>query len=262
MSQQFHLISSQQTPFTPLIASPLIATGRNKITMDQPAPEQNSGSTFYNPLTLPLYDLWVLSISNTLAWRCSTTSVLLPFFHSTLGKHHLDVGVGSGYYPVHGLAGSPCTHLTLADLNPLSLETSRRRILASHPKVTVTTLVADASQPFPALEEKFDSISLFYLLHCMPGPPEAKTRVFTNMARVLKDDGVLSGCTILGREAEMNWFARALMWLWNSRGVFDNWEDSRTVFEGGLRREFREVEVWVVGRILMFTARKPRRDVN
>lgn len=225
-------------------------------------PQQNGGSRLYNPFTIFFYNIWVLWFSNTYAWQCPTSTVLLPLYRSAVGKRHLDVGVGSGYYPSKALVDSPCTELTLADLNMASLEASKRGIeaaLHANNTVKISTLVADASEPLPLPEaQKFDSISLFYLLHCMPGPPERKCRVFKVMARQLAADGVLVGSTILGREIEMNLVAKGLMKLYNSTQVFDNWDDSRAVFEKGLGEAFDEVNVWVVGRILLFTARKPK----
>ncbi|CAM1503565.1 Fc.00g011560.m01.CDS01 [Cosmosporella sp. VM-42] len=226
-----------------------------------PPPQQNAGSTSYTSLALYLYDFWVLWLSNSFAWKCPTSTIQLPTYRSALGKCHLEVGVGTGYYPVHGLAGSGCQEITLADLNPTTLESSKRRIEKAHgAKVKVNTLLADASQPLPLPDsQKFDSISLYFLLHCMPGPPEQKNRVFRVMAQHLAEDGVLVGSTILGREAEMNWFAERLMTVYNRKGIFDNWDDSRAGFEKGLKAEFEEVFVWVVGRVMMFTAKRPRK---
>jgi hypothetical protein len=56
------------------------------------------GAAIYTPIVLKLYDWWVLEVSNRLAWRCPTSTVLLPFFAAHVGARHLDVGVGTGYY--------------------------------------------------------------------------------------------------------------------------------------------------------------------
>ena len=61
--------------------------------------DTDKGAAVYSPLVLGIYDLWVLGISNRYAWRCSTTAVLLPFFRQHIGQRHLDVGVGTGFYP-------------------------------------------------------------------------------------------------------------------------------------------------------------------
>ncbi|KAH8670513.1 S-adenosyl-L-methionine-dependent methyltransferase [Ilyonectria robusta] len=223
-------------------------------------PSQNAGSRLYSSVPLSLYDFWVLWFSNSYAWKCPTKDVLLPLFSETLGERHLDVGVGSGYFPGKTLGSSKCKEVTLADLNPVAIATSEACIAgAVGDSVKVDSLLADAAEPLPLPpSRKFDSISLYYLLHCMPGPPSRKTAVFRTVRPHLADHGVLVGATILGRQAPMNPIAWALMSFYNHLGVFDNWEDTREVFEAGLRSEFDEVDVRVVGRVMVFTARKPR----
>ena len=50
----------------------------------------DDGAKIYTPLTLKLYDWWVLGVSNRLAWGCPTKEHLLPHFLEHLGN------VGSG----------------------------------------------------------------------------------------------------------------------------------------------------------------------
>ncbi|KAL6870374.1 S-adenosyl-L-methionine-dependent methyltransferase [Trichoderma novae-zelandiae] len=224
-------------------------------------PAQTAGSSTYTPFLLKLYDLVVLSISNSYAWNCSTQAVQLPLFQSSLGRKHLDVGVGTGYYPANALrAKTPCREIVLLDLNPNALDLAAARIAAAQPAVKVRPVVADVTTasplPLPA-GEKFDSVSVFYLLHCLAGPPEGKNRVFDLLRGYVADGGVLVGTTILGEERPMNWLARRLMAIYNAKGIFDNWDDTRAVFEEGLRRNFREVDVQIIGRTMVFTARSP-----
>ena len=60
----------------------------------------DDGAKIYTPLTLKLYDWWVLGVSNRLAWGCPTKEHLLPHFLEHLGNNHLDIGVGTGFYLV------------------------------------------------------------------------------------------------------------------------------------------------------------------
>ena len=92
----------------------------------------------------------------------------------------------------------------------------------------------------------------------MPGPPERKCSVFSVIRPWVSDDGILVGSTLLGKEAKMNWLARYLMNWYNKDGIFDNWSDSRAVFEKGLNENFEEVDCWMEGRALLFKASKPR----
>jgi len=68
-------------------------------------PRANAGSAIYTPILLrSIYDTWVLGISNTYFWKCPTASVLLPFFEMHMSRRHLDVGVGTGYFPSAALS--------------------------------------------------------------------------------------------------------------------------------------------------------------
>ncbi|CAM1501811.1 Fc.00g037950.m01.CDS01 [Cosmosporella sp. VM-42] len=223
-------------------------------------PSGNAGSAMYTPWALHLYDLWVLWFATLFAWKCSTSKVLLPLFQSTMGEKHLDIGVATGYYPATCIAKkSSCKEITLVDLNPASLEAAKRRIMAVSSSIRINTIIADATESLPlAPSEKFNSITMFYLLHCIPGPPERKTRAFDVARQQLATNGVLAGATVLGTSRPMNWLAGRIMSFYNKRGAFDNWDDTEHVFAEGLRRNFEEVEVWGVGRTMLFTARKPR----
>jgi SAM-dependent methyltransferase len=152
-------------------------------------PELSSaqGAAVYTPFFLFIYDWYVLGLINWLAWRCSTSKVLLPFFTSHLRSNHLDIGVGTGYYLSH-CSLTPEHHITLMDLNQNSLEAANARIGNVARMVQGDALAA--SLPFKE-KEKFDSISLFYLLHCMPGPLERKKVLFENLRSHLTDDGIL-----------------------------------------------------------------------
>lgn len=110
--------------------------------------------------------------------------------------------------------------------------------------------------PLPGTE-RFDSISLFYLLHCLPGPLEAKGAIFGNLKYSLRPDGVLFGATILGDEAGHNAFGRKLMNLYNSKGIFGNRHDTQAGFEACLRKHFGEVSLQREGCVLMFSASQP-----
>jgi SAM-dependent methyltransferase len=210
-----------------------------------------AGAAVYSPLTLALYDAWVLGISNRYAWRCPTREVLLPFFRANVRARHLDVGVGTGYYPAKALLPAD-TQVTLLDLNPSSLEAARRRI----GRASTRTLQHDVMKPIPG-NERFDSISLFYLLHCLPGPLQAKAAIFGNLKHNLQPGGVLFGATILGDEADHNGFGRKLMAVYNKKGIFGNRHDTQLGFEAHLREHFRHVTLKREGCVLLFRAAQP-----
>ncbi|MBL1494414.1 class I SAM-dependent methyltransferase, partial [Klebsiella pneumoniae] len=146
----------------------------------------DNGTKIYTPFTLKLYDWWVLSISNSYAWHCPTKEILLPYFLQNLRPNHLDIGVGTGYY----LAKAPANYnISLMDLNKASLKTASARIGKARIRYEVQHNVFES---YPEeLHGKFDSISMYYLLHCLPGAMVDKGVVIKNVKAALTKDGIL-----------------------------------------------------------------------
>lgn len=230
---------------------------------------------------LNIYDIWVLGVSNSYAWCCPTSSILLPFFKANFSSNHLDVGVGTGYFVAEAVLDKPAApntdtqnaqQITLVDLNSNCLSTAAARIKVAQPTIApARTIAADAFESLPLTssngniggegteKEKFDSISLFYLLHCVPGPCSAKSRIFENLKTHLTADGTLYGATILGQSGNIhfNWFASTLMRLYNKKGIFENSGDNEKQFVEALERSFEKVESRVEGCVLLFKASQP-----
>lgn len=115
----------------------------------------------YNTLTTRLYDACVLGIANRWVWGCPTKQFMLPFFEKHRRQHHLDVGVGSGFYLKHA-RWPKGAELTLLDINQRHLQTAAKRAKVGR----ISLLQHDVMQPLPdGLIQRYDSISLFYLLH-------------------------------------------------------------------------------------------------
>jgi SAM-dependent methyltransferase len=212
--------------------------------------DTSAGAAVYSPFVLKLYDAWVLGISNRWAWRCPTRSVLLPSYREHMGRRHLDVGVGTGYYLAHaGFAAGQ--QVALLDLNETSLRTAARRMSRAHHGM----FAADIMQPLnlPG-EPAFDSIALFYLLHCLPGDMGDKAQVFTHLKPYLATGGVLYGATILGDDAGHNGFGRKLMDVYNRKGIFGNRGDTLEGLRSALGRHFAHVEVRQHGVVALFRA--------
>ncbi|KAL4887576.1 hypothetical protein BJY04DRAFT_212607 [Aspergillus karnatakaensis] len=147
------------------------------------------GAAYYNTWKLYIYDWWVLGFINRFGWRCSTKKHLLPLFRSSIRSNHLDIGVGTGYYLKHTkVPGS----LTFCDLSETSLRTAQARCGRNDAQ----TLHCDITVELPTAE-KFESISMFYLLHCLPGPMSNKTAVIERVLPNLTADGILAGAVLL-----------------------------------------------------------------
>jgi ubiquinone/menaquinone biosynthesis C-methylase UbiE len=170
-----------------------------------------------------------------------------------LGRRHLDVGPGTGYF-IEKAAPPAGTELTLLDPNPHVLRRASRRLAAMHP----TTVEADVMKPLP-VDGPFDSAAVNYVLQCLRGPDANKAIAVRNVADVLSPEGVLFGGTVLGLAEHHTPQARAVLWAFNKRGDFDNLGDTADGIRRILEESFQRVELDVIGSVAHFTARGPRR---
>ncbi|KAI8970732.1 S-adenosyl-L-methionine dependent methyltransferase [Trametes punicea] len=219
-------------------------------------------ASLYSHFVLRLYDFVVLTVSNRFAWRCPTRSTLLPFYQHHIGdRAHLEIGVGTGYYPA---ASAPrlakLTLVSLLDLNPNTLAYARARLANAGYSGHIDTLQHDVFKPLPdSTRARYDSVALFYLFHCLPGAfPKKATDVFANIVPALAPGAVVYGATILGRGVAHNWLGTRLMALWNSKRVFGNTHDSEDGLRQALQETFDEYDLRVVGVVALFTARSPK----
>ena len=104
----------------------------------------------------------------------------------------------------------------------------------------------------------FGSISLNYLLHCLPGNLASKSIVFENVKPLSRDGGVIFGSTILGEGVRHNPLAKQLMKIYNAKGVFSNLSDRQSDLEAGLKAHFDEHTIHIAGCVALFSARKTK----
>lgn len=214
------------------------------------AQSAEAGAAVYSKPILAIYDVGVIGISNTLAWRCPSR-LILDFYNQHITANHLDVGVGTGYFLDKCRFPSDSPRIALMDLNPNSLAETAKRLRRYQP----TTHQANVLEPLELDAPKFDSIGLNYLLHCLPGTMQSKQVVFANLKPLLNDGGVVFGSTILGQGIKPNFLARWLMRLYNSKGIFGNSEDNLADLENNLKTHFREYSTKVVGCVAFFEGR-------
>ena len=222
-------------------------------TLQVPSPHLNteSGASVYSPTVLKLYDLCVNGLSHRFVWQCPTKTVLLPFYKEHLGPKHLDVGVGTGFFIAR--AGLTSSHqVGLLDLN----ENCLRAAAAQVKQAKVRTFRRDIMQPSsePA-NTGYDSISLFHVLHCLPGTMDDKETAIANLKRYLSKTGVLYGVTILGEEAGHNPIGRMLLKLYNDKGIMHNMADTLDGLQLMLGRQFRNVQIRRHNKVALFVAR-------
>jgi len=209
-----------------------------------------AGQAAYTAASLRIYDALVLGICNRFVWRCPTPR-LLQLYDRQVSDNHLDVGVATGFFLDRCRFPDGQPRLTLLDLNETCLATASRRIARYQPRC----IHANVLSPLTLDGPPFDSIGLCYLLHCLPGDMAAKAVVFDHLKAWLKPGGRLFGATILGKGVAHNTAGRALMALYNRKGIFSNRDDDLPSLEAALTARFTNVAIEMVGRVAVFTAR-------
>ena len=137
------------------------------------------------------------------------------------------------------------------DLNPNTLQFAARRIERYRP----ATYQRNVLEPIALDADKFDSVGINYLLHCLPGAIESKSVIFDHLKELMHPNAVLFGSTLLQGGVSRNWFAKRLMDLYNAKGIFSNQDDHLSGLTKELRLRFKEVSVDLVGCVATFSAR-------
>jgi ubiquinone/menaquinone biosynthesis C-methylase UbiE len=210
-----------------------------------------AGASVYSPAILKVYDLLVNGLSHRFVWQCPTKTVLLPFYKEHLGLKHLDVGVGTGYFIAR--AGLTSSHqVGLLDLNENCLRAAAAQVKQAKVRTFRRDLMQPSSEP---ADTGYDSISMFHVLHCLPGTMDDKETAIANLKHYLSKDGVLYGVTILGEEAGHNAIGRRLLKVYNDKGVMHNLADTFDDLQRMLRRQFQNVQVRRHNKVALFVAR-------
>jgi len=211
--------------------------------------EIEAGQAIYTPLVLRTYDWVVLGLSNQLLWRCPTAE-LRRLYDRNVSARHLDVGVGTGYFLDKANWPVANPSITLLDLNPNCLRVASQRISRFAPR----TVLANILTPLPSLGP-FSSVSLCYLLHCIPGAINEKAVVFDHLRPLLAPGARVFGATIVQGKVPRSVSAQALMNLYNRKGIFSNAEDTVEDLNAAVRQRFSDVKIVTKGAAALFEAR-------
>lgn len=219
------------------------------------------GQWFFSTMSHALYDAIVYKFVIPYIWRCSPQRVIDSYRYN-LSKHHLEIGVGTGYALNKGLAGLTCckptsVNLSLMDLNSTCLRKSAGRLAQHNPRLAVHNTL----RPFTGYHETFKSVGLHFVMHCIPGDFIAKGRVFKHIAETLKPNGIFFGATVLGSSANAksishHLLARVSLSILNALGIFHNSQDILAELKGELEDHFSFVEIDVTGSIAHWRAVK------
>lgn len=208
-----------------------------------------ASAAIYNRWILACYDFYVLTFSNYLVWKCPTT-LIKKFYNDNISNNHLDIGVGTGYFLDKCQFPLPNPKITLLDLNPNCLQITAKRIARYQPKAYLANILNN----FLLNNERFDSIGINYLLHCLPGNFSSKAAVFQNIKPYLNSGATVFGSTILGKHPK-NFLAKQLLKIYNAKGIMGNNQDTRKDLEIVLSQHFNSYSIWEVGMVAFFVAK-------
>ena len=209
-----------------------------------------SGQSLYTRLFLSVYDCLALVLYCRFLWNCSSEH-MLELYNQNITANHLDVGVGTGYFldRCRFLTANP--RLALMDLNPDCLERAGKRVARYNP----VKYLRNVLEPIRIDTQKFDSIGIMNLLHCLPGDIRSKGVVFDNLKALLNDGGAIFGSTILPGNVKKNFLATYTLKLSNRIGFMTNLHDDPEGLKQVLDQHFSRSWVRVVGCVALFWGR-------
>lgn len=212
------------------------------------AKSTHAGQKIYTRITLRLYNFVVLFFNNTFVWKCKTTE-LLKLYSDNVSLNHLDIGVGSGYYlnKLH----SKIKKVILMDLNLDCLRYVKNLLKNKDVSIYQVDILENIEEKFFS---KFDSISCNYLIHCLPDNG-SKEIVFKNIAKILKSDGVAFGSAIINKYDSK--LAIKIANKFNSKGIFDNENDSYESIEKYISNNFQKYSIKKIGSVCVYTMSQP-----
>jgi SAM-dependent methyltransferase len=197
---------------------------------------------------LAIYDALVLGVFCSLIWKYSPRQ-MRRLYDSSVGRRHLDIGPGTGYFLEH-CHFPPNPEITLLDLSQECLDVSARRIANLHPTLSRANLM----YPLPLPKKHFDSAAMNLVFHTIPGGWEGKGIIFKHVAETLRPGGTLFGTSVLAEGVPMSRFTRKMISEQHRRGNFQNQGDDPEGLRAQLAKYFPESSVEVHGVTAVFRA--------
>jgi len=213
--------------------------------------QTEGGNEVYTKFVLKIYDWYVLWYNCRFLWKCSA-HYLLDLYNQYVSANHLDIGVGTGYFLDKCKFPSANVRLALMDSNVNPLMSASKRLSRYKPEV----YQRDASEPFGIDAQRFDSIGMMNLLHCIPGDLRIKAIVFEYAKEVMNPGAVIFGSTILYKGVKRNALATWAIKYYNKNGSMANMNDSLEDLQESLHSSFSDSSVKVIGCEALFWARK------
>ncbi|UJF25144.1 class I SAM-dependent methyltransferase [Suttonella sp. R2A3] len=207
-----------------------------------------AGQAVYTPRVLSIYDIVVLGISNNYIWKCPSPRIE-ALYDANISNNHLEVGVGTGYFPDRCTFPSDKPRIALMDLNPNTLDFASNRLVRYEPETYVQNVLESIDYDI----EPFDSIGINYLFHCVPGAITNKMVILDHLQKLMKPGCKVFGSTILQGGVTRNWAARRLMKIYNKKGIFTNENDDLQGLQNSLSQRLNNVHIQVIGCVALFS---------
>ncbi|HET8707574.1 MAG TPA: class I SAM-dependent methyltransferase [Pseudomonadales bacterium] len=210
-------------------------------------------AALYNKLALTFYDFYVYRFAAPIAFRCPVEN-MSSLYQKYCSKQHLEIGVGTGHFLQQAHARDQLQTVTLLDLNPNCLQITAEKLKG----LTVHCYEGNILHPFPLKNERFSSVGLNFVLHCVPGSFAEKGIIFKHLKPYLLPDAVVFGSTAIYESAKRNLVGPLVMNAYNALGIFNNKQDQKRELIECLSSEFKYVNIEQIGNILFFVASDQR----
>lgn len=214
----------------------------------------HAGQARYTKSMLSVYDFMVLEVNCRFAWRCPKDEILRRY-QAAVGRRHLEIGVGTAYFPDQVTFPGPAPEVTLFDMNENTLAFGARRLARMRP----ATVQGNALEPLTGVpDQHFDSVAVNLVLHCIPGDIATKGQaILANAAKATRPGGKIFGSTVLAHGVPVGRFGHTMMRKLNAKGIMHNTEDSLSDLAAVLAKNFEHFALSVRGCVGLFTATAP-----
>lgn len=213
----------------------------------------HKAAALYNKMLLSVYDLYVYRFAAPIAFRCPVQN-MESLYEKYCTPQHLEIGVGTGYFLEKAHQRGQLKNVTLLDLNPNCLHITAEKLTG----LKVSSCEANILKPFPLGNERFSSVGINFVLHCVPGSFAEKGIVFKHIKQHLAPAGVVFGSTAIYQSAKKNLLAPVVMNAYNALGIFNNKSDIKQELIDCLSTEFKYINIEQIGNILFFVASEQR----
>ena len=213
----------------------------------------HDGARFYSHWLLAIYDVLIMKLFTPYVWRCKPHHYV-NLYDEHMSTNHADIGVGTGYVLDKCRYAPGNVRIGLFDLQPNSLKFTAKRLHRFSPE----SYLRNAMEPIHISSEKFDSVGLGGLLHCIPGDLLQKGQVFTSLTPIMKPDSRVFGYTILNRGIRKTWLSRGIYYLCQKLKVINGVDDCASDLDHELTRHFKQHNLKTIGCVAIFSAQHPR----